>query len=105
MKKRLRKKLNVGEFAKMCFLFSADYECADDEALWETFADKVSELDLLCTGMWDNGAIELCFEAGPVNSDEEKRRASFVEWIKQQPEYKNIEIGELFDSNSGYLED
>ncbi len=105
MKKRLRKKLNVGEFAKMCFLFTADYECDDEDALWCRFADKVEELELLCTGMWDEGKIELCFEAGAVGTGEEERRTALVEWIKDQPEYKDVIIGELFDSNDGYLED
>lgn len=105
MKKRLRKKLNVGEFTKMCFLFTAEYTCEDDESLWDRFVAKVEELEMLCMGYWDEGVIELCFETGPVNTQEADRRAAFIAWINQQPEYKNLTIGELFDSNKGYLED
>ena len=105
MNKRQRKKFGVGEFARQCFLFSADYEGEKDETLWSSFVAKIEELDLLCTGMWDDGQIELCFDAGLVNTGEQNRREAFSAWIGLQPDYKNVQVGELFDSTRGYLED
>lgn len=104
MKKRLRKKLHIGEFKQCCFIFRSGYSTTDEDSLWSRFADKITELGLLCTGIFGNGTVDLCFEAGIAASGDEERHLQLLDWVKTQPEFSNPEVSGVFDGYYGQPE-
>ena len=98
MKKRLRKKLMVGEFRELGFEFSADIEGLDEagnEALFDQFAALIDDCEFYCEGAWGDEDVDLYISTGVINSDNEKRRAGFAEKIAALKGFANLKIGEL----------
>ncbi|WP_176013240.1 50S ribosome-binding protein YggL [Victivallis sp. Marseille-Q1083] len=98
MKKRLRKKLRVGEFKELCFEFSGKLTEMDDaasDAFIDKFVELVEHCQLCCHGVFGDGEIELCMETGPVDTDNAERRQAFLDGLKELPQITSFEATEL----------
>lgn len=102
MKKRLRKKKCIGEFAEMGFELKATYPEMTDEQLDAFMAKvmaKVGEYDMYCGGGFFIDGLDLFICTGKVNTDEAARKEQFETWLKGFVEGIEIAAGDLVDAN------
>lgn len=99
-KRRLQKKLRVGEFQE--FGFSVSATIADipnrDEVLDRFVADVFAHG--LVFGGWSNETVVEGFIAlGKRGSTTEEHRQFVESWLKAQPGIADVEVGELVDAH------
>ena len=102
MKKRLRKKKCIGEFAEMGFELKATFPEMDEEkldALLRQAMNKAGEYDLYCGGGFFVDGLDLFVCTGRVNTDEANRKEQFISWLKGAVEGIEVSAGELVDAN------
>jgi uncharacterized protein YggL (DUF469 family) len=102
MKKRLRKKKCIGEFAEMGFELKATYPEMNDEQLDAFMAKvmgKVGEFGMYCGGGFFIDGLDLFVCTGKVNTDEAARKEQFVEWFKGALDGIEVTAGDLVDAN------
>ncbi|MFY2508904.1 50S ribosome-binding protein YggL [Vibrio pectenicida] len=101
-KRRIQKKLFLGEFAMLGFEVSCDTKIQDfenyDTFVYE-FIDYIDALDLSFGG----GGLEL-FEgfichARRYESVTEQQQAEIVTWLEKRNDVKAVRVGELVDAN------
>lgn len=95
MKKRLRKKLGVGEFTELGFEFYATLADADDKAAFDAFIDLIEECEFYCEGTWDDDGADLFISTGFAGMENEDRKAKFAEKVAGINGLSNIRISEL----------
>ena len=96
MKKRLRKKLGVGEFTELGFEFYATIADADDQKTLDAFCDLVDACEFYCEGTWDDDGADLFISTGLIDMENEERKAEFTEKVAAIEGLSNIRISELF---------
>ncbi len=98
MKKRLRKKLQLGEFKVYHFEFDADLAEMDDDAadkFLDRFVELVQKCGICCHGEFGDGKIELCMETGIGTDDNAGIRQAFLDGLKDFPEIVKFTATEL----------
>lgn len=98
MKKRIRKKLHLGEFAVYGFDFKVTLDTGDDIEAYNATADAI--VDIIDRNGWlCGGAIEdmfICEEK--CNSGIEDMKESFVEEVKALPHVVSAEASDMLDA-------
>ncbi len=105
MKRRLRKKRRLGEFAELGFsLRFAMCRDLDEDArmtLLDEFLDEVECLGLQFGGggihVW-SGFVELCGRGSAT----EQHRASILSWLEQHADIESPSVAELVDAWHGW---
>ncbi len=95
MKKRLRKKLGVGEFKELGFEFYATIADADDKKVFDAFIDLIEECEFYCEGTWDDDGADLFVSTGYVGMENEERKAKFAEKVAAIEGLSNVRISEM----------
>ncbi|MDO7876870.1 50S ribosome-binding protein YggL [Hymenobacter sp. ASUV-10] len=102
MKKRLRKKLHLGEFQEMCFAvrltFASPEESTEGDAFWYKPVTAVEANNLLILGMADDFCIMTDFYKMPDGlwkTATENDRHFMKDWLERQPEVQSFTVGPL----------
>lgn len=95
MKKRLRKKLGVGEFTELGFEFYATLADADDKKTFDAFINLIEDYEFYCEGTWDDDGADLFISTGFKGMDNEERKAGFAGKVAAIEGLSNIRISEL----------
>ena len=98
MKKRLRKKLRVGEFTELSFVLTgkiAPQEEAAQEAFLENFFQAVADCGCCLNGVFSAEDFDLEVITGPVGSDNEARREELLAKLKEMTEITEFDAGTL----------
>lgn len=108
MKRRLRKKLHVGEFQQLCFKVYVAFPepFTFEDAAYDVFLDDFIELiesrGLSLFGMGgqfplaETDAIIARFRGFPEKTTEEDR-VSVLEWLSKRSEVASVRASEMFD--------
>lgn len=96
MKKRLRKKLGVGEFEEMVFDFYAKVSDAGNEEIFNKFLAALEDADFCCEGTWDEEAVDLYVSTGLKNTENEARKAKFMEAVAAISELTEVKASDLY---------
>lgn len=96
MKKRLRKKLGVGEFEELVFDFFAEVEDAENQEIFDNFLAAIEAAEFCCEGTWDAEGIDLYVSTGLRDTDNEARKVAFAEKISTISGLKNVKMSDLF---------
>ena len=102
MKKRLRKKLHLGEFQALCFRATARLaERAEDtrlDGLLVDFVEFIESRDLLCGGGVNprERSFSMYVEHGPKSCTDEDREAVGA-WLRARPDLIGVEVHPLED--------
>ena len=96
MKKRLRKKLGVGEFEEMVFDFFAKVSDATNEEVFNKFLEAIEAADFCCEGTWDEEAVDLYVSTGLKNTDNEARKVKFMEAVAAITELSEAKASDLY---------
>ncbi|MGH6648312.1 YggL family protein [Aquabacterium sp.] len=93
--RRLRKKLHVGEFQQLGFLFEAELtKNADDEALVDSFLSEVIATRNLSFGGWaTGGAIDKLGRQSVTEDD----RSAVLAWLAARTEVISLSATGLVD--------
>jgi len=107
MKRRLRKKLYLGEFQEHAFELKARFVEALSEdtldALLEAFIDTVEARDLDFVGSFDDSGLRgTVMSAKRYHSPSEEDRQVLIEWLKARSEIADAEASDLFDAWYGW---
>lgn len=98
MKKRLRKKLRLGEFQEMDFKVKFDLNLpGTDEAqfaFWKKLVAEVERNGLLMGGGLDDFFVSTDSRRTTTEAD----RQAIETWLLQQPEVSAVNIGSLVDA-------
>lgn len=98
MKKRLRKKLRLREFQDFVFHVRFDLAIPNMDAVNPVFIDKLLPY-VEGNGLIINGAInDFYVQPEYRRSATEADRQLLLEWLAQQPEIVNAEVGSLVDA-------
>jgi uncharacterized protein YggL (DUF469 family) len=106
MKKRLRKKLHLGEYRELCFRVAfrtpSRFSAVQGNRLLDRFIEMIEHNGLQFGGRggpheWD-GIVELCGRGSATDQHRETVRL----WLDSQPEVSNIVVGELRDAWHGW---
>ncbi len=105
MKRRLRKKRRLGEFAEfgfnIRFAMSPGLGASARNAILDAFLDQIERLGLQFGGGgihdWD-GFAELCGRGTAT----EQHRAAILAWLEQHADIENPHVGELVDAWHGW---
>lgn len=99
-KRRLRKKLRVGEFQEFGFAFSASIAKAEDQdAMLDRFVDEIAARGLVFGGWSSPETVEGFISLATRGSATEEHRQFVESWLKAQPGVEDVEVGELVDAN------
>lgn len=101
MNKRIRKKKCIGEFKELAFSLEASYEKLTPEnadEMVEKILDKVHDLNMTCGGTFDLDHFDLFVVTGRIHTDEEKRRAELIDFIKAISGIKDLKAGDFVDA-------
>ena len=71
-------------------------ETADD--MVEKILDRVHELDMTCGGTFDLDHFDLFVVTGRIHTEEEKRKAELIGFIKAFPGMKDLKAGDFVDA-------
>lgn len=103
MKKRLRKKLRLGEFQDWLFAVRLSYDATqiDSEALLDRFLDEAVEAnDLFCGGGGRNGDwhFVIGYNSWPNMQEREAARRNFENWLREYSQDAPLQfaVGALF---------
>ena len=98
MKKRLRKKLRVGEFTDLVFTLSGKLNPMDEageDAFFDRFFDLMEDNGCCLSGTIGLEDFDLAVITGPVNTDNEARREAILEGLKNFPEIAEFDASVL----------
>ncbi len=98
MKKRLRKKLMVGEFKELDFALTGNLIEMDEEtevAFFERFFDLCEEFDFGLDGAFGQDSFDLAVLTGVIGTQNEERRAAFLEKLKDFKEITGFDASNL----------
>ncbi len=98
MKKRLRKKLRIGEFRELSFLLKgklAEMDEATENAFFEKFFTLAEDCCLALEGTFCAGEFDLEVITGQIGLQNEARREAFLEGVKALPEITEFDATEL----------
>lgn len=107
MKKRLRKKLRVGEFQELGFKISVKLpesisEEEFDQQIEDFTVNIVGKHEMLCSGLEADKELTLYLEnAQPYSSITIDQRRVVEEWMSNSTFFKNYTVSELIDVNYG----
>lgn len=105
MKRRLRKKRRLGEFAEWCFELDATFTRALDERQREQLCDRMI-LEVEAAGLTFGGGSDGCTWRSIVQVGErqpnEDDRIHFREWFERQPNVLSCTVGPMRDANYGW---
>ena len=104
MKKRLRKKLHLGEYQVLGFQLSAVYPARSDEeldVLTGQLLDFLEEHEMSCSGTVGEVELDLFVVTGTVAVDGEAKRRELQEFVRALPGLEQVETGELIDAFYG----
>ncbi len=107
MKRRLRKKLYLGEFQEHAFELKADFKpgLSEDglDALLDAFIDTVEARDLDFVGGFDAGWLEgTVMSAHRYQSPSEEDRQALIDWLKAREEVAEVNASNFFDAWYGW---
>ncbi|CAD5108061.1 YggL 50S ribosome-binding family protein [Zestomonas carbonaria] len=107
MKRRLRKKLYLGEFQEYAFELKATFKAPLDEptldALLDAFIDTVETRQLCFIGGFDPQWLDGTLVADQrYRSPSEDDRKAINDWLLARPEVASVETSELFDAHYGW---
>ncbi len=98
MKKRLRKKLGLGEFRELCF----DVNCTigemseeAEDALFDQVIEVFEKNDMYCYGCLEECKLELVVSTGTLDNDNEARYEAAKKDLAALAGLNDLEIGEL----------
>jgi len=98
MKKRIRKKLKLKEYAEQGFriLIQFDRENSKSKTLVQDFLNfTIDQNNLSCGGCTGDNQLELFITSITRASANEKHRHLIDQWIKKRPEITSFNIGPL----------
>lgn len=103
MRKRLRKKLHLGEFQE--FGFEVRFRGADDlsndsfDSIVDAFITQAIEASgLMCGGEGKNPEWTVFVTLNRRGSATEEHRQAVQKWLEAQQEVKEMEVGSLIDA-------
>jgi len=102
MKKRLRKKLHLGEFKELGFRVALTFSQEMGEAGLDTFVDNI--LDEVCEGRetrcagGGNAKEAAFFLTLPSAQDPDAQKEALLAWFKARPEVASVEAGPFVDA-------
>ncbi|WP_277051867.1 YggL family protein [Zestomonas thermotolerans] len=107
MKRRLRKKLYLGEFQEHAFELKVSFKTAlaDDalDAFLDAFIDSVEDRQLCFIGGFDAEWLDGTLVAAKrYQSPSEADRQAVEAWLKARPEVASVETSALFDAHYGW---
>lgn len=103
LKRRLRKKLHLGEFQEFEFEVSVDFKKGIGEIqfdkFWHEFVGEIEKHGLVCGGGGDYNSWQVVVTSGrkfasPTSSDKERIKI----WLEKYSEVENCKVGEFLDS-------
>ncbi len=86
MKKRLRKKLHLGEFTDLCFTLNGKLKPMTEEeedAFFETFFELAASAGFALEGTIGGDGFDLEVITGPADTSNDMRREAFLAAIKE----------------------
>ncbi|MGQ0599637.1 YggL family protein [Aquabacterium sp.] len=93
--RRQCKKLHIGEFQELGFLFEAALQSGTDEnALLDAFLTQAIDPNGLGFGGWITGGVVEKFGRGSVTEDQ---RTAALSWLSARPEVKTLSATSLID--------
>jgi uncharacterized protein YggL (DUF469 family) len=93
--RRLRKKLHIGEFQELGFLFEAELtKGSDDEALVDAFLTEALAPRNLSFGGWATGGAVTKIGGQSVAEEE---RSAVLAWLAARPEVSTLSATSLID--------
>ena len=98
MKKRLRKKLGLGEYTRLTFTLEAKLKELDDEgmdALYNRFIELLEKFECECDGGWCDQELFMTISTGLIGNDNAERRLRFLEALSQFDEITEFDASEL----------
>jgi len=98
MKKRLRKKLHVGEFTDLCFTLSGKLKAMDEETedrFFTSFFGLAGELGFCLEGTIGGGEIDLEVITGQAGFANEERREAFLTGLKELQEIEEFDASTI----------
>ncbi len=98
MKKRLRKKLHVGEFTDLCFTLSGKLKAMDEETedrFFTSFFGLAGELGFCLEGTIGGGEIDLEVITGHAGFANEERREAFLTGLKELKEIEEFDASTI----------
>jgi len=98
MKKRLRKKLHVGEFADLRFTLTGKVTGvteADADDFYTELFQAVAEFGCCLNGTVGTEAFDLEVITGPVNTDNDARKDALVAALKANSHVAEVNASEL----------
>lgn len=99
MKKRLRKKKHIGEFAEWGRqLIATRNTKMDAEAFYDAFIIEAIEANgCYCGGALSDDKVDLIIELGKISEDPERKFARITAWLDARPDIEGWRAGPLFD--------
>jgi uncharacterized protein YggL (DUF469 family) len=106
MRKRLRKKRHLGEFAEHAFDVWCTLETGLTEAATDAFVDRflsqaIESQGLSCGGGGRDAKWHFCVGRAGRGSPTAMQRVAVGMWLSEQPEVASHGLGELFDAWHG----
>lgn len=109
MKKRLRKKMHVGEFKEFGFYLDGEYDEIKDESKFDDFIDRVLDAiednGLICGGSFHDERFEAFITLEDPRLDIEEPKKILQDSLKSIPEIKKAEVSENVDAWYGPFRD
>ncbi|MCA9213900.1 MAG: DUF469 family protein [Planctomycetales bacterium] len=91
MKKRLRKKLRLGEYREIGF----EVVFAASESVCDEFLEMIERHNLQCGGGGEN--TWKCYITSNTFSTTEHQREAVEEWLMNHPQINHVSVGPLFE--------
>jgi uncharacterized protein YggL (DUF469 family) len=105
VKRRLRKKKRLGEFADWCFELDAKFTPPLEEHQLDQLCDRMTE-EVEAAGLTFGGGGNTCtwrsiVQFGERQPDEDDR-LYFHGWFRRQPNVSSCNVGSIRDANYGW---
>ncbi|MDY6987091.1 MAG: 50S ribosome-binding protein YggL [Thermodesulfobacteriota bacterium] len=99
MKKRLRKKKHLGEFAEWGrqIVIKRNRENQFDEFLDAFIEEAIEATGCYCGGGGKEDNLDVIVELGRYASNPEAKMAKITAWLDARPDVHDYKIGDLFD--------
>jgi len=99
MKKRLRKKHHLAEFAEWGRQIFVQRNRKDgfDEFLYEFVRDAVNANGCQCAGGGSEDQLDVVVELGRLADDPDAKLGRITAWLEARPDVESWQVGELFD--------
>lgn len=103
LKKRLRKKLHVGEFQQFGFQISAQFHAklktAEFDELYDDFIDAIEDAKLLFGGGGEESGIKgFITERKKYASPSIEQKEKITSWLANRSEIASYKVGDLKDA-------